>query len=80
MKSALKISQHLKNKHLSYGANTFSILLYFWICHRHTVIQNLKLFFHELCVSLIYISLAKKAYLLVHVHVSPVMDKVYKSS
>ncbi len=31
------------HKHLFYAANTFSIILYFW-----KVIQNLKLFFHEL--------------------------------
>ncbi len=47
--SAFKISQtHLKRNHLSYVANSFAIILYFWIYHIHTVIQNLKLFFHEI--------------------------------
>ena len=43
---AFKIPQtRFKSKHLSYVANTFAIILHFWIHHIHKVIQNLKLFF-----------------------------------
>ncbi len=35
--TAFKRSQtHLKSKHLSYVANTFAIIIYFWICHMYT--------------------------------------------
>ncbi len=43
---------HLKRKTNSYFANTFAIRLYFWIYH--IVIQNLKLFFHELLCTFLY--------------------------
>ncbi len=46
--TAFKISQtRLKRKHLSYIANTFAIILHFWIYHIHTLIKNLKVFSHE---------------------------------
>ncbi len=37
LSTALKISQtRLKSKHLSYIANTFAIISYFWIYHTHS--------------------------------------------
>ncbi len=43
---------HHKRKKNSNFANTFAIRLYFWIYH--IVIQNLKLFFHEILCTFLY--------------------------
>ncbi len=44
------ITNTSQSKHLSYVANTFAVILY----HIDTVIQNLKLFFHELICTFLH--------------------------